>query len=262
MNKCFYGTVMKNENIAINNNLGSAYNTLEALKEWISASESQMCSTEVLSEQLPKINQLLESSMNDISTHFHKITQNTSEISKELQYLEEAIDIIKVGNKEVEIPVHLENLAEKTSDLQTAKALKNLALTIKKQENTLHIELKKAADNIKDNSLEISQIVVGMQFQDRVSQNIMITVNIMKTIVEYIEKEICISIPNMPKEQRKKLLNKDFAREILKQFRLGDLQLSFVNHLIEHGYINNAEEIGFCIEDHEKKDSDDNIELF
>jgi len=253
---------MKNENDYINNNLQSTGNTIKALKEWLSISESQMCSTEVLSEQLPKINHLLESSMNEISTHFNKITQNSSDIEQEIKHIDEALDIIKIGNKEVEIPNHLDELAKQTSDSQTAKSLRSLAKKIKEQEKGLHGELKKATDNIKDNSLEISQIVIGMQFQDRVSQNILITVNIMKTIVEHLEKEISNSLPSLPKDERRKLLNKTFAKEILEQFRLGELQLSFVNHLIEHGYIKDANEIGFSIQAHEKQEDDDDIELF
>jgi hypothetical protein len=254
---------MKQENKHINNKLDTSKNTIKALKEWLSISESQMCSTEVLSEQLPKINNLLETSMNDISVHFNKITQNSSEIEKEIKHIDKAVDIIKVGKEEVKIPDHLKQIALETSDDKTAKALKSLATKIEKQESDLHDELDKTIENIQDNINEISHIVVGMQFQDRVSQNILITINIMKTIVDYLEKEICKSLPNLPKEERRKLLDKDFAKEILTQFRLGELQLSFVQHLIEHGYIKNADEVGFSIEDHQKKDDDeDDIELF
>ncbi|PIR39891.1 MAG: hypothetical protein COV35_00285 [Alphaproteobacteria bacterium CG11_big_fil_rev_8_21_14_0_20_39_49] len=253
---------MKQENDYLNSKLESSKQTLIALKEWLSISESQMCSTEVLSEQLPKINSLLESSMNDISEHFNKITMNSSDIEKEIRYIDQAIDIIKIGKKEIEITDHLSALAAKTSDANTAEALRNLSQEIQKQEKDLHNELKKATDNIKENSNEISKIVVGMQFQDRVSQNILITINIMKTIVEYLEKEISKSLPNLQKDERRKLLDKEFAKEILTQFRLGELQVSFVNHLIEHGYIKDAEEIGFHLEDHKKNDDEDDIELF
>lgn len=254
---------MKQNKIPQKNVLGNAANALATLRDWLSVSESQVCSTEVLSEQLPKINSLLEDSMNDISTHFGHITENSSKIAEEIKYIDEALDIIKIGKNNVEIPDHLESLAAATSDAETAKQLKSLAVKIKSHEKDLHAELKKATDNLKKNNIETSQIVVGMQFQDRVSQNILITINIMKTIVEYIEREISASLPEISREERKQLLDKDFAKEILSQFRLGDLQVSFVNHLINHGYIENAEEIGFSMEAHVKKESDDDdIDLF
>jgi hypothetical protein len=248
----------------IQNNILTTSPALAIIHEWLSVSESQICSTEVLSEQLPKVNELLETSMNNITSHFGKISENSKKIAKEIQHIDEAIDSITIGGKSVDIVSHIEGLSAATSDRNTAKSLLELAEKIKAQENSIHAELKEALSIIKANSAEISEVVVGMQFQDRVSQNILITVNVMKTIVKYLEKEINHSLPQMRSEEKRKLLDKDFAKQILQQFRLGELQLSFVNHLIEHGYIEDASELDFSIEAHEKKKEDDggDVDLF
>ena len=235
---------------------------LELLKEWLSISELQLCSTEVLSEQLPVINKLLEDSMNDISRHFVKLSENSSEIEIQVNEANAALDIIKNGRKDVEIPAYLQQIAADTTDPETAKSLQSLAKKITKQESDIHAKLDKAVVAIKENSSEIGKIIVGMQFQDRVSQNIMIAINIMQAVVSYLDKEIEHSLPNVSKEERKKMLNIDFAKEVLQTFRLGELQLSFVNHLLEHGYIKDASDIGFDISAHDKADDDDDVDLF
>lgn len=254
---------MKSEKPANKNDgLSNAASALLLLKEWLSISESQICSTEVLSEQLPKVNALLETSMNDISAHFSKLASNSQKISTGISEIDKSIDLIQIGGKEIEIPAHLTKLAEKTSDKETAKYLLDLAKKVKNQEDNLHSELKNTIAILKENSKELSEIVVGMQFQDRVSQNIMITINVMQAIVDYLNREVENSLPNITREDRKKLLNIDFAKQLIKTLRLGELQLSFVNHLIERGYIQKSSEVDFCIEDHIKKEDDDNIDLF
>lgn len=192
----------------------------DALKEWLSISESQICSTEVLSEQLPKVNNLLEKSMNDISTHFGIISNILHKISEQTK--------------------DIKNLLENKSEINS---------------DQLDIIEKEISNSLK----EISSIVVGMQFQDRVSQNIIITTSIMKSISAYLEDRIGILLPHINKEERKKLLDKEFAVELLEKFRLGELQHSFVDHLLSHGYIENPSEIGFTSE---KTQQNDDVDLF
>jgi hypothetical protein len=242
--------------------LGNATTALLLLKEWLSISESQICSTEVLSEHLPKINQLLESSMNDISTHFGNVATSAREIDAEVAKISSQMDVIDIDGRNIAILEYIESLASATTDKATAKNLDKLVGAIKSQENSLHSEIRKVQKSLESNASELSQIVVGMQFQDRVSQNILITINIMKAIAEYLDKEISTSMPNVTKAERKKLLNMDFAKELLQKFRLGELQHSFVNHLVSHGYISSPEELGFSVADHVKKPEDDDVELF
>jgi hypothetical protein len=191
------------------------------LRDWLSISESQVCSTEVLSEQLPKINTLLETSMDSISDHFHIVAGNIRKMNECLEVIENNSD---VSGPAVESLEQVKGMMQQTNQ-------------------------------------EIAKIVIDMQFQDRVSQNIVITINIMKAIVEYFELEVSHSLPKLSKDERKKLLDIDFAKKLLDQFRLGELQNSFVQHLVEHGYIRNAEEIGYALEQ-EKQSSDDDIDLF
>lgn len=257
--KAIKNTLTSDDNGSINN----AATALLLLREWLSVSESQLCSTEVLSEQLPKVNQLLEDSMNEISERFSHLSSNMQKIQDEVNYIDETLDTVKIKGYAVEIPDHLEKLASKTEDETTAKYLKEAADKIRSQENKLHKELGKATSAIQENFNEISQIVVGMQFQDRVSQNILITVNVMQEIISFLDAQILTAMPDITKEDRKKMLNKDFAKDLIKTFRLGELQLSFVRHLIEHGYIEDAAEVGFDLSAHEVGDKkDDDIDLF
>lgn len=239
--------------------LGDATSALNLLREWLSISESQICSTEVLTEQLPKINSLLENSMNNISTHFSTLSSHSQQIAKSLAHLQDALQLGKEKNA---LAQQLRSLADETSDTDARKKLLTLSEDITVQSNDIHDEIEKANNALSDASKEISQIVMNMQFQDRVSQNILITVNIMKSIVNYLDEGITQSLPNISKEDRRKLLNIEFAQELLKQFRLGDLQKSFVDHLIAHEYIKKAEDIGFSDDQREQRDEDDNIDLF
>lgn len=153
-----------------------------------------------------------------------------------------------------------QSLATTTSDKDTAQKALKLLSAIKSQERSIVGEIKKAKKAIEANISEMSKIVVGMQFQDRVSQNIMITINIMQAISSYLDKEIENSLPSVTKEERKKMLNKEFAKELLQKFRLGELQSAFVEHLVQHGYITDASEIGFSPKDDNKTAED--VELF
>lgn len=207
-----------------NNSTEKLVTSVALLKEWLSISESQICSTEVLADQLPRVNDLLETSMNDISSRFSKIASHSAKLRQNLNNIIKEIDNNNLGN-------------------------------------TLHNLITEAENNeLQQINNEIGKIVTGMQFQDRVSQNILITINIMKTIADYLDKEFENSVPNISKDERKKLINKDFAKELLEKFRLGELQHAFVDHLVSHGYIETAEEIGFT--DIESAKKDDDIELF
>jgi len=257
-------TLSKKEDNPSISSLGNAPTALIMLKEWLSISESQICSTEVLSEHLPKVNSLLESSMNDISTHFSNVASNAREIEAEISKISSEIDVIDVDGKNVAILEHIESIAKDTTDKETAKKLGSLVQSIKSQEKSLHSEVRKTQKAMEYNASELSKIVVGMQFQDRVSQNILITINIMKAISDYLDKEISSALPSVTKEERKKLLNKEFATELLEKFRLGELQHSFVNHLVSHGYISDPAELGFSVEKQgaKPKTDDDDVELF
>jgi transcriptional regulator with PAS, ATPase and Fis domain len=245
------------------NYLGNAMDALVVLKAWLSVSESQICSTEVLSSHLPKINDLLESSMNQISAHFSNVAAAASEIDKEVSKISDEVDVIDVDGKKVHILEYISAIAKDTKDSDTAKKLSSLVDSIKSQEDSLHAEIKNTKKALEKNAAELNEIVVGMQFQDRVSQNIIITINIMKAVTEYLDKEIEIALPAITRDDRKKLLNKEFAMELLQKFRLGELQHSFVEHLVSHGYIGDSSELGFSAGDlvTAKKD-DDEVELF
>lgn len=251
--------VNENSKAALSNTAAS----LEMLKEWLSISESQICSTEVLSEQLPKINKLLEDSMNDISGHFSKLAARSQDVDRLLSHIEDVEDLPQeIGTKNIEIANYIEVIADKTSDMKTKENLEKLLKAINSQKDEVHGDLKEAHKIMAEIAGEISQIIVSMQFQDRVSQNIVITVNIMREIVNYLDKEIGNTLPTISREERKGLLDKEFAKKLLTEFRLGELQRSFLDHLIKQGYIESAAEIGFDDNIDHDKSADDDVELF
>ncbi len=246
--------------------LSNTANALTLLKEWLSVSESQICSTEVLSEQLPRVNSLLVDSMNELSQRFAIVAENSTKIDEHLHNLQEMQNRLTI-NKEsesIDIAQYIKTLAPEIKNDITRKKFEDLAQAASEQHSDMSQVLDQANQVMQDTSDSISQIIISMQFQDRVSQNIIITINIMKTIVDYLEKGLNISLPNVSKDERKKLLDKDFAVKLLEEFRLGELQHSFVNHLLEHGYISSATDIGF--EDSQAsiaaEDDEDDIELF
>jgi hypothetical protein len=190
------------------------------LKEWLSVSESQICSTEVLSEQLPKINSLLETSMNSISSRFSAVSTNLKTISNSIETLESSTQ---------------------NEDKQA---------------------LEQAKEALKKTNQDINQIIMDMQFQDRVSQNIVITINVMKAVVDHIEESIETTMPDITRQERRKLLDVEFAKQILDQFRLGELQNSFVQHLLDHDYIKSPDEVGYEFKAEKSVDDDNDVDLF
>lgn len=114
-------------------------------------------------------------------------------------------------------------------------------------------------------SAEISQtiggIITGMQFQDRVSQNLVITVNVLNAIVAYLQEEIDETISELDEQKQRAKLDEDFARELIGLLNLGELQHKFVHHLVEHGYITDPAQLGIS-PDKAQREDDDNIDLF
>ncbi len=243
------------------NSLANASTILLIMKEILSICESQTCANEVLSEQLPKVNGLMETNMNTISTLFGKAAEENKKIGLNINNISTDMYNIELNGKNQSIDNHLQEIiSSNQQDLQNK--LKEISARIKEKEAHLKTQLQNTQNSVENNASTIGQIVVGMQFQDRVSQNIMITINILKTISSFLEKELSKAIPEVSKDERKKLLNREFAMELLEKFRLGELQNAFANHLVNHGYINDTNEIGFKATDHVKQADSDDVELF
>ena len=194
----------------------------DLLGQWLSIAESQTCALEVLSEQMPQINKLLETDMTNLSEHFSKLSQI-------------------LGDQKALV----ESLSENNNP--------NLQSVVNKFD-----ERYKAAMDC------IAKITIAMQFQDRVSQNIVICTDVMKVIAGNTLDAIETTLNNFEHafkqtEKRKRVeLDIDFAKKVIEKLWLGELRNKFVNHLVQHGYIASPEQIGHKI----TKQETDDVDLF
>jgi hypothetical protein len=194
----------------------------DLLRKWLTVGESQICALEVLSEEMPKINELLEADMSRLSDHFSNLTK----ICKEQEQMADSL---------------LKSSAPKAQEV--GKSLK---------------------EKCSEANQEIGNIVICMQFQDRVSQNMVISIDVMRVIVAYLEEEINMTLNNFShsfkkKDQRKRVeIEVSFAKKVIEKLWLGDLRNSFVNHLLEHGYIEKPEDVGHMV----TKATSDGVDLF
>lgn len=182
------------------------------LRKWLSVSESQSCSLEVLCAQIPEVSKLLENSMCSISERFVAMAADFE------RYAEE----VKAGEK------HTANLEEFEHNISGA----------------------------------ISSIIVDMQFQDRVSQNLVIVTNVLNAIIVYLQDEINETTANLDERNERAELDKEFAMKLLKFLTLGELQHKFMDHLLTHHYINDYADLGYDPNAHPDRKKEDDIDLF
>lgn len=197
------------------------------LERWVSVAESQLCALEVLCTQLPEMNRLLESNMLDLGTSFSLLADETQKQAENVRGVVEAV-------KEAGV---------KSPALDQAVVRANVSV-----------------DKM---MVGVSSAIVGMQFQDRVSQNLVIALNISKQISAYLSsaiEETCAVLPS--KHLPAEVLDRAFAGTLLKCLTLGELQHQFVERLIAHHYIRDGAEIGARPPTAEELRHRDNVELF
>ncbi len=196
----------------------------QLLKDWLSVAESQICALEVLAAQIPKVDKLLEDNVKSLSTHFGDMTTCVEQQKEQFE--------------------QLRNMAANSP---------SVAATVEKLDAILQ-KINEA----------ISGVIVSMQFQDRTSQNLVITTNVMKAMATYLKTEIDNTLNNfehccMTTGQPEKVkLDQEFAKQMILHLKLGELQNNFVKHLLEHGYIEDPADIGHVM----SNKSDDEVELF
>ncbi len=201
---------------------GAGQPPLAMLRDWLSMAESQICAMQVLAEQLPKVNGLLEDSFEDISGRFVSMTQDVS-------------------------------------------SMRNMMKGISLEAGAVSGKVS-SANNIMDRmSDQLMALTIAMQFQDRVSQNLVITINVLLETINYLQKGIDDTICSIPDEAMSGVLDVDYSKKLLDQLKLGELRHHYVSHLLEQGYISDPADIGECLDEEEHKpaaaDGDD-IELF
>jgi len=140
--------------------------------------------------------------------------------------------------------------------------VENLMHSLLKQNEVLNDVMQKSSQTSRESAKTINQMIMEMQFQDRSSQCISNTVEVMKILTNILEEKKNKYFSNNDNI----LIDKELATVICSTFRLGDLKNAFSEKLIEKGSINSANDIGFNLTQvkHQlsENDSSDDIELF
>ena len=102
-------------------------------------------------------------------------------------------------------------------------------------------------------SSNITKIVMGMQFQDRVSQNLVIVINVLNDLLQ-----------EWPDGEGSDAGDLAFARSVLEKMKLGEIRQRYLDYLLSHGLIEDAASIGFEPVEAQTSsdDDDDDIDLF
>lgn len=236
------------------------------LKHWLSVSESQICSLEVLCAQVPEVSKLLETSMCDISERFVAMASDFEQYAAHTKTLAESLNFSRTKSLELDLEAALQDVALSldTSSVEVTKS-KIEQLIIASQEKNKAIKDAEGIIEEFGRTIQeaISRIIVDMQFQDRVSQNLVIVVNVLNAIITYLQEEIDTTITSLDKRNERAGLDKDFAQKLMKLLTLGELQHRFMDHLVTHHYISDYAELGYDPNAHpDRKAGEDNVDLF
>ena len=232
------------------------------LKDWLSDASSQMTALEVISKQIPELNKLLETNIGDLSNSFSILATQAQSQSKNIGEVVEAATTIYMDGSAQNIRDVLYELEEKMDDKEfVEKTVKSLIEASKKQDKKLKEAMEVAEVSSDEMLTAVSSAIVGMQFQDRVSQNLVIAEKVTGGIADQIRGIITMAVSSLG-DVSDKDINKDLAKEIITLLTLGELQHKFAERLIENGYIKDSSELGFDADGATQKEDDDSVELF
>ncbi len=241
------------------------------LSGWLSVAESQICALEVLSEQLPKVNTLLEDNMLSLSNSFSTLAVEAQNQSKNITEIIGSATSLTIAGEQTSLSDALKGLQKSIGECEGGfpaieKSLDDIVVAVDNQQGSMLSAIESAEVSSEKMVGAISGAIVGMQFQDRVSQNLVITENVLRETVLYLKSSIdntlsmFLSNPVIKNTKYDYGLDKDFAKKMLELLNLGELQGQFVDHLIEHGYIENIEQLGLT--GNFEAEEEDDVELF
>lgn len=99
----------------------------------------------------------------------------------------------------------------------------------------------------------VSQVILHMQFQDRVSQNLVIAMNLMRLVSEHT---------NAMANGSASKANPTALVPYMDLMKLGEIKQKFVAELIARGLITDGAEVGYTSQAEGAGSADDDIELF
>ncbi|MCE2992634.1 MAG: methyl-accepting chemotaxis protein [Candidatus Jidaibacter sp.] len=161
----------------------------------------------------------------------------------------------------------LEEIAtiDMTDNILVKETIGNLMNTLIKRNELLSKVMGNAANNSRDAAKSINSLIMGMQFQDRASQSIHNTIDVLTLIKDIISVKI-----DSYSDKESVILDKDKAKLFASTFRLGILKEAFAQILIDNSNIESMCDIDVncSLNDNKpsdgasKKPEDDDINLF
>lgn len=230
----------------------------ESLLCWLSAGESAISALRVLSEQLPEMNHLLEENMKALSDSFTMLAGQVSDQSSNIKNVIEYASYIEINGEKKEMHDALQELSSSDDvDGDLAKIIEASS----KRDVKLKVALDSSQVSLSNMLAAVSSGIVGMQFQDRVSQNLVIAENVSNEMMIYLAEIMDKTIADVHEDHLddKIAIDKDFAKRIVAYFTLGELQKKFVGNLMSCGHLDDPAEIGVVSLE---SDDADEIELF
>lgn len=133
--------------------------------------------------------------------------------------------------------------------------------------------LQQAAESSRDLSSTINNMVVGMQFQDRTTQNISNCVNVLSGMTNTWQKLQATTARHLPETLSKNGIERELIPPINAEFKLGAFKQDFLENLVTAGIIQSVEEYGGKVrsgnmdenetnQEKIKSTDDEDIELF
>jgi hypothetical protein len=191
----------------------------ELLHRRLNLSEAQISVLLALTKQLPVINSLLENSFNDLSSTFVEMSADIMDFQQHIKTL---------------------------SDLNT--------------DDDVIVEMSRESTEVSARISEnLTKVIMGMQFQDRVSQNLVIAINVLKEIAAELDqysKDICITLGH----ENTITPDADTITMFSEILKLGEVKQLFLDFLKERGHGELVEKIGGGFHGHTADEED--VELF
>lgn len=184
-----------------------------------------------------------------VASEVRQVSKEISELSKEMN---NKISVVSNGaNKSFELLKEVATI-DMSDNIIAKERLDKLMQGLQSQSAEFKKFLEGSASSSKVLSDTIGRMIIGMQFQDRSSQYISNTVNVLSLIKEKINA-------NNSKEC---LLDEEFIEKICSEFRLGELKNLFLEKISKDEKVINRAEISKHLSANEPPKPDDNVELF
>lgn len=156
----------------------------------------------------------------------------------------------------------LEEIAtiDMSDNIMVKETVGSIMEALMKQNGELSEIMKDAIVHSKQSAANITSLIMGIQFQDRSSQCIANSINVLSKVSEDIKdfnsKVSCLDNP--------KDIEISHARVLTSTFLLGDLKRAYAQKMLDYGFIKTVEDLGVAANsnDSKKPAGEDDMELF